>query len=84
MKALVYTEPNVLLCRDEPEPTPGNDEVLVRGTFANIRIKNLMVPGVEGGYTLYFGEKQVPAPDREIKAKDGKEYHQTWIYDRVK
>src|SRR5213082_717820 len=30
MKALVYTEPHVLLCRDEPEPTPGNDEVLVR------------------------------------------------------
>ena len=30
MKALVYTEPNVLLCREEPEPTPGNDEVLVR------------------------------------------------------
>jgi L-iditol 2-dehydrogenase len=30
MKALVYTEPNVLLCREEPEPAPGNDEVLVR------------------------------------------------------
>ena len=30
MKALVYTEPNILLCREEPEPTPGNDEVLVR------------------------------------------------------
>src|ERR1700751_1908355 len=30
MKALVYTEPNVLFCREEPEPTPGNDEVLVR------------------------------------------------------
>jgi aconitate hydratase len=37
-----------------------------------------MVPGVEGGYTLYFGEKQVPAPDKEIKAKDGKP---TFIYD---
>jgi aconitate hydratase len=27
----------------------GNDRVMVRGTFANIRLKNLMVPGVEGG-----------------------------------
>jgi aconitate hydratase len=29
----------------------GNDRVMVRGTFANIRLKNLMVPGVEGGVT---------------------------------
>lgn len=37
----------------------GNHEVMVRGTFANIRIKNEMVPGVEGGFTKYFpsGEK---------------------------
>ncbi len=32
----------------------GNDRVMTRGTFANIRLKNLMVPGVEGGYTLYY------------------------------
>jgi len=32
----------------------GNDEVMVRGTFANIRIKNLMLDGEEGGNTLYF------------------------------
>jgi len=31
----------------------GNDRVMVRGTFANIRIKNLMVPGVEGGVTVH-------------------------------
>ena len=31
----------------------GNHEVLMRGTFANIRIRNRLVPGVEGGYTLY-------------------------------
>jgi aconitate hydratase len=31
----------------------GNDRVMVRGTFANVRIKNLMVPGVEGGVTIY-------------------------------
>jgi aconitate hydratase len=32
----------------------GNDLVMTRGTFANVRIKNLMVPGVEGGVTRYF------------------------------
>ncbi len=31
----------------------GNHQVMVRGTFANVRIKNLMVPGVEGGVTLH-------------------------------
>ncbi|MCC6586316.1 MAG: aconitate hydratase AcnA [Bryobacterales bacterium] len=31
----------------------GNHEVMVRGTLANIRLKNLMVPGVEGGYTMH-------------------------------
>lgn len=32
----------------------GNHEVMMRGTFANIRIRNEMVPGVEGGYTLHI------------------------------
>ncbi len=32
----------------------GNDRVMVRGTFANIRLKNLLVPGVEGGVTVHF------------------------------
>jgi len=32
----------------------GNDLVMTRGTFANVRIKNLMVPGTEGGVTRYF------------------------------
>ena len=31
----------------------GNDRVMTRGTFANVRIKNLMVPGVEGGFTRF-------------------------------
>ena len=37
----------------------GNHEVMMRGTFANIRIKNEMVPGVEGGFTKHVptGEK---------------------------
>ena len=46
----------------------GNDRVMTRGTFANVRIKNLMLPGVEGGYTLYFGSEELPAPDKPIKA----------------
>lgn len=32
----------------------GNDRVMTRGTFANIRLKNLLVPGVEGGYTRHI------------------------------
>ena len=32
----------------------GNDRVMTRGTFANVRIKNLMVPGTEGGVTKYY------------------------------
>ena len=31
----------------------GNHRVMMRGTFANVRIKNLMLPGVEGGFTVY-------------------------------
>jgi aconitate hydratase len=34
----------------------GHHEVMMRGTFANIRIKNEMVPGVEGGFSTYGGE----------------------------
>jgi aconitate hydratase len=34
----------------------GNHEVMMRGTFANIRIKNQMLDGVEGGYTVYIPE----------------------------
>ena len=36
----------------------GNHEVMVRGTFANVRLRNRLVPGVEGGFTSHF-------PDRE-------------------
>lgn len=32
----------------------GNDQVMTRGTFANVRIKNLMIPGTEGGVTKVF------------------------------
>ncbi|SFW63320.1 aconitate hydratase AcnA [Luteibacter sp. UNCMF366Tsu5.1] len=48
----------------------GNDDVMVRGTFANIRIKNLMLDGVEGGYTKYIptGE-QMAIYDAAMKYK---------------
>jgi aconitate hydratase len=46
----------------------GNHEVMMRGTFANIRIKNLMLNDVEGGYTKYLptGE-QMPIYDAAMK-----------------
>ncbi|MCO5051080.1 MAG: aconitate hydratase [Verrucomicrobiae bacterium] len=56
----------------------GNDRVMTRGTFANVRIKNLMCPGIEGGYTVYFGEREVTAPDKPIQVAAGKP---TFIYD---
>jgi len=62
----------------------GNHEVMMRGTFANIRIKNQMVPGVEGGVTIHYpsGEK-MPIYDAAMRYKSqnvplvvfaGKEY----------
>ena len=36
----------------------GNDRVMTRGTFANVRIKNLMVPGVEGGVTIHYPSRE--------------------------
>jgi aconitate hydratase len=41
----------------------GNHEVMMRGTFANIRIKNQMVPGVEGGFTKGPDGAQMPIYD---------------------
>ncbi len=65
----------------------GNDRVMTRGTFANVRIKNLMCPGIEGGYTQYFGDADVPAPDTEIAAFDGAKptfiYHASMAYQEA-
>src|SRR5689334_2225629 len=62
----------------------GNHQVMMRGTFANIRIKNQMVPGVEGGVTVHYPSKQrMPIYDAAMKYKSdgvplvvfaGKEY----------
>ena len=60
----------------------GHHEVMMRGTFANIRIRNEMVPGIEGGMTSYNGEA-MPIFDAAMKHKEdgtplvvvaGKEY----------
>jgi aconitate hydratase len=46
----------------------GNHEVMMRGTFANVRIKNLMVPGTEGGVTLHQpGEERMSIYDAAMK-----------------
>jgi aconitate hydratase len=37
----------------------GNHEVMVRGTFANVRIRNRLAPGTEGGWTTYFPEDEI-------------------------
>jgi aconitate hydratase len=62
----------------------GNDRVMLRGTFANIRLKNLLVPGTEGGITLHFpGGERMSIYDAAMRYRDegvplvilaGKEY----------
>jgi aconitate hydratase len=60
----------------------GNDRVMTRGTFANIRIKNEMLDGVEGGYTKYNGEQMAiydaamkhKADNTDLVVVAGKEY----------
>ncbi|MFH5834008.1 aconitate hydratase AcnA [Halalkalibaculum sp. DA384] len=37
----------------------GNDRVMTRGTFANVRFKNQLAPGKEGGYTKYFPDDEI-------------------------
>jgi len=46
----------------------GNDRVMTRGTFANVRIKNLMAPGTEGGVTKFYpGGEQMSIYDASMK-----------------
>ena len=48
----------------------GNHEVMMRGTFANIRIRNEMAPGTEGGYTKLYPEEEVmPVYDAVVEYK---------------
>jgi aconitate hydratase len=49
----------------------GNDLVMTRGTFANVRIKNLMVPGVEGGVTKHQPEgEQMSIYDAAVRYQE--------------
>jgi aconitate hydratase len=51
----------------------GNDLVMTRGTFANVRIKNLMVPGTEGGVTVHYPDgKQMSIFDAAMKYQEEK------------
>ena len=62
----------------------GNHEVMVRGTFANIRLRNQLAPGTEGGWTLYLpGGEKMSIYDAAVKYREagvplvviaGKEY----------
>jgi aconitate hydratase A / 2-methylisocitrate dehydratase len=52
----------------------GNDRVMVRGTFANIRLKNLMLPGVEGGETVH-----VPSGERMAIFDAAERYRQEGV-----
>jgi aconitate hydratase len=62
----------------------GNHEVMVRGTFANIRLKNQLVPGIEGGWTrhmpigekmfIYDAAEKYRAEDVPLLVLAGKEY----------
>jgi aconitate hydratase len=62
----------------------GNHEVMIRGTFANIRIRNKLVPGVEGGYTrhlpsgeqlaIYDASQKYAAENVPLLVIAGKEY----------
>jgi aconitate hydratase A / 2-methylisocitrate dehydratase len=50
----------------------GNDRVMTRGTFANVRIKNLMVPGTEGGVTVHQPDgEQLSIYDAAVKYESG-------------
>ncbi|WP_338882363.1 aconitate hydratase AcnA [Xenorhabdus sp. TH1] len=51
----------------------GNHEVMMRGTFANIRIRNEMVPGVEGGYTRHIpSQSQLAIYDAAMRYQEEK------------
>ncbi|WP_117169568.1 aconitate hydratase AcnA [Paraliobacillus sediminis] len=51
----------------------GNHQVMMRGTFANIRIKNKLAPGTEGGYTTYWPTDEVmPIYDAAMKYQEDK------------
>ncbi|MGI9039055.1 MAG: aconitate hydratase AcnA, partial [Gemmatimonadota bacterium] len=49
----------------------GNHEVMMRGTFANVRLRNRLVPGVEGGYTVHLpGGEEMSIYDAAMRYRD--------------
>src|SRR5438552_8878711 len=49
----------------------GNDRVMTRGTFANVRIRNLMAPGTEGGVTIHRpGGEEIPIYDAAMRYQE--------------
>jgi aconitate hydratase len=51
----------------------GNHEVMMRGTFANIRLRNQLAPGTEGGWTVHHpGDEQMTIYDAAMKYRDQK------------
>jgi len=67
----------------------GNDRVMTRGTFANVRIKNLMVPGTEGGDTIFLkkstsSEPQAPETAPMVAAVKTSIYDAAMEYAKTK
>ena len=48
----------------------GNDRVMTRGTFANVRLRNLLAPGTEGGVTTYLGAAGKVEPGKVVPIFD--------------
>ncbi len=62
----------------------GNDQVMTRGTFGNVRLKNELAPGTEGGYTTYLGPDGEPENPPELHYAtdhEPKNGEQCFIYD---
>ena len=58
----------------------GNDRVMTRGTFANIRLKNRLAPGTEGGWTRYMGDP-AKLPADTVRPKDATDESFVSIFD---
>ena len=62
----------------------GNDQIMTRGTFGNVRLKNQLVDGVEGGYTVYLGPDEAPENPVELSYEtdfEPRQGEQCFIYD---
>lgn len=59
----------------------GNDRVMLRGTFANVRIKNLMVAPVEGGFTKHYSPADHPADEASAPLLKPEAEQEMSIYD---